>query len=95
MNSLEYRLYYDEHGKVLFYTCEKPEGNYIVINQQTYAEGRSDIKVVEGKIVKIFKKSLISKLVVSEEGTSCSTEDVSIISTEPNSKKWKLKLYED
>jgi hypothetical protein len=26
----EFRLYYDDKGKVLFYSCEKPEGNYIV-----------------------------------------------------------------
>ena len=28
----EFRLYYDDKGKVLFYSCEKPEGDYIVID---------------------------------------------------------------
>jgi hypothetical protein len=46
----EFRLYYDERGCVLFYTCEKPEGNYIVIDSNTYAQGRPDVRVVDGKI---------------------------------------------
>lgn len=45
----EYRLYYDDTGNVLFYTCEKPEGNFIVIDKQTYSEMRYDIKIVNGK----------------------------------------------
>ena len=28
----EFRLYYDERGNVLFYTCEKPAGNYVIID---------------------------------------------------------------
>ena len=29
----EFRLYYDESGKVICYTCEKLPGNYIVIDK--------------------------------------------------------------
>ena len=29
----EFRLYYDDEGRVLFYTCEKPEGNYLEIGR--------------------------------------------------------------
>jgi hypothetical protein len=35
----EFRLYYDEKGNVICYTCEKLEGNYVIIDAQTFAEG--------------------------------------------------------
>lgn len=86
----EFRLYYDERGNVLFYTCEKPEGDYIVIDTQTYAEARPDIKVVDGKIVRGGASTISSRLHRSIEGTLCEVEDVSII-TEAAGQYWKLK----
>jgi hypothetical protein len=94
MNLLEYRLYFDQNGKVLFYTCEKPEGNYIVIDKDTYANGRFDIKIMDGKIFSIYDKKIISKLVLNDAGTSCLPDDVSVVFSGNNSKKWKLKIYE-
>jgi hypothetical protein len=107
MNKPEFRLYYDDHGRVLFYTCEKPEGNYIVINAQTYAEGRPDIRIVDGKISTVTPGAVISKLVPSStnddefslENTDieCAEEDVSIIVEKRhkvNKIQWKLKTYE-
>lgn len=94
MNLPEFRLYYDENGKVLFYTCDKPEGDYIVIDSDTYFQSRFDIKIVEGKITKIYDKMLIAKLTPSDSGTSCYSSDVSIIHDGINSKKWSLKTNE-
>jgi hypothetical protein len=76
---IEYRLYYDELGNILYYTCEKPEGIYLVIDAQTYAESRYDIKVVDGVIVKLNTVLSISKLELSESGIKCPIEDVSIV----------------
>jgi hypothetical protein len=92
----EFRLYYDERGNVLFYTCEKPEGNYVVIDANTYAQGRPDIKIVDGKVVGAIYGSVVSKLVHDERGTSCASEDISIVvdSSYHNITKWKLKTYE-
>ena len=45
MEEVEYRLYYDDMGNISHYSCEKTEGNYLVIDVQTYAEGRHDIRV--------------------------------------------------
>lgn len=94
----EFRLYYDEKGKVVCYTCEKLEGNYIVIDKDTYAEGRPDVRVVDGKLVKSYDSIVIAKLELNNtEGVYTSTEDVSIIVTEnytDNINKWKLKVYE-
>ena len=86
----EFRLYYDNRGSVLFYTCEKPDGDYIVIDALTYAESRPDIKVVEGRIVKGGASTLSSRLHLDTDGTLCEAEDVSII-TEASGQYWKLK----
>lgn len=93
---VEFRLYYDDNGRVLCYTCEALEGNYIIIDRQTYAECRPDIKVVDGKIVKVNESAVIAKLTPSNEGTWCAKDDVSIIVDESYEEKqrWETKLNE-
>lgn len=92
----EFRLYYDERGNVLFYTCEKPEGNYVVIDSDTYAQGRPDLKVIDGKLAGAISGLVVSKLVQDNNGTTCASEDLSIVvdSSYDNITKWKLKTYE-
>ena len=89
----EFRLYYDDRGNVITYTCEVMDGNYIVIDATTYAEARPDIKVVDGHIVKNNPGSVVSRLYKDTEGTLCEYEDVSIIA-ESDGQYWKLKTYE-
>ena len=91
---LQFRLYYDDNGNVLFYTCEKPEGNYIVIDKDIYAEGRPDHKIIDGKITKPKLFSGTIKLVQSAEGVSCNIDDISIVTDEGQTQKWKLKINE-
>ncbi len=86
----EFRLYYDTSGSVLFYTCEKPDGDYIVIDTLTFAEARPDIKVVDGRIVREGSSTISSRLHLDTEGTLCEAEDVSVI-TEADGQYWKLK----
>lgn len=94
----EFRLYYNDKGHVLCYSCEKLEGNYIVIDSTTYAEARPDIRVIDGKIVRSATNVVIEKLVPNtNEGTICSSEDVSIIVNYDftgKTTRWKLNLYE-
>lgn len=94
----EFRLYYDDKGNVICYTCEKLEGNYIVIDKQTYAEGRPDVRVVDGKISTVNPAFIITKIMPSTEGVNCAIEDVSIIVDKKDKKtktqKWKLNIYE-
>lgn len=79
----EFRLYYEEDtGKILFYTCEKPEGKFIVVDSLTFALARYDIKVVDGRIESLNLYSTIKKLVVSDSGIRCLKEDLSIVVTE-------------
>lgn len=93
---IEYRLYYDDTGKVLFYTCDRLEGNYIVVDQQTYSEMRYDWRVVDGKLTKLIPGIIISKLKPNKEGVICAKDDVSIIVNKSfkNKQTWKLNSYE-
>lgn len=93
----EFRLYYEkDSGKVLFYTCDKPEGDFVIIDKITYAAARHDIRVVNGKISKVQSNLIVTKLVPNKnEGQLCEAEDISIITTdEKNGIRWKLKTYE-
>jgi len=92
----EFRLYYDEQGKVLCYTGDKSvEGNYIVIDAMTFVEARPDVRVIDGKVSRFNAEAVVHKLMPSDDGIACSIEDVSIIvePIEPHT-KWKLKTYE-
>jgi len=94
---VEFRLYYDDNGNCICYTCENLEGNYLVIDRQTFAEGRHDVKVIDGELIKPSNILNIVKLVISDEGTICAEEDISIIvDTEYIGPvlKWEEKLYE-
>lgn len=89
----EYRLYYNkETNKPLFYTMEKPNGDYIIVTHQQYSEGRHDIIIVDGNIKSLANAVSWSKLVPSDSGTGCRANNVMIVDAESD-KKWKLKTY--
>lgn len=93
----EFRLYYDDEGKVICYTGDKSvTGNYIVIDTQTFAEARPDVRVINGVISRANPSQVVYKLMPNNnQGTNCHVEDISVI-VEPNTKstKWKLTNYE-
>lgn len=94
---LEFRLYYDDEGKVLFYTCEKPEGKYLVIDSSTFAQARHDLRVIDGKLSSVNPRAIISKLIPDSTGEKCSLEDVSIVVDDTYSgstTNWKLTVHE-
>jgi len=92
----EFRLYYDDNGNVLFYTGEKPEGNYIVIDKQTFAEARPDVKVINGVIILNSNITQIYKLKPTTEGTLTYVDDVSLIldSTDIEGTYWQFDMKE-
>ena len=93
---VEYRLYYDDNGDVICYTCDPVEGKYIVIDRQTFAECRPDIKVIDSRIVKKSETHVITKM-VKGNGITCAKEDINIIVNDEHNgptEEWKLKIYE-
>ena len=91
---VEFRLYYDDNGKVICYTCEKIEGNYIVVDANTYAEGRPDLRVVDGKITKASEYIVMSKLVRSTTGVNCEPTDICVITDSDPSTQWEVEINE-
>lgn len=91
-----FRLYYDILGKVLHYTTEDLPGNYIVVDSQTFAESRYDIRVIDGEIIKNQNFTIIEKLIPCDIGIPCHSYDVSIIVDEDtiDKKCWSVKVYE-
>ena len=88
-----FRLYYDNRGHPLFYSMEDLPGNYIEIDVETFRSNDVNVKVRNGKIVKINPRHS-SKLVPSESGTACHANDVAVVVTTKENCKWNLKNYE-
>jgi len=93
----EFRLYYDEKGKVVCYTCEKLPGNFIIVDTSTFAQARPDVRIIDGKISTVQTHAVVSKLMPASHGTSCTSDDISIIVNNSYSGKtqdWKMITYE-
>lgn len=93
----EFRLYYNEAGRVECYTCEKLEGKYIVVDAVTFAQSRPDLRVVDGKLSTVSTGSVVSKLTKSDTGARCAAEDISILVSEDYAgdiTNWELLTYE-
>jgi hypothetical protein len=94
---VEFRLYYDNEGSIITYTCDKLPGNYIVVDAQTFSEGRPDLTVVDGKLVKLVPEVFLTLLSKSANGTKCASEDVCIIVAddyEGDTTNWEIKRHE-
>lgn len=89
---VQFRVYYDDNGTILFYTCDKPEGNYLIIDNATFAEKRFDLRVVDGKLVRLVPGMMISKYKPSTKGKICAADDISIVvdSDQVLTQKWEL-----
>lgn len=83
MNNIEFRLYYDDDGKVITYSTENiPNKNYIVITREQFAEARPDVVVKNNKFVYTHLKKHVEKLVKSTTGTKTSKYDVNILTND-------------
>lgn len=90
---LEFRLYYDAEGNPVTYTCEVCEdlpGNYLVIDQDTYAQGRYNIRIVDGEIVPLSDFVYYNKIAPSKSGTGCHPDNALLID-EKSSSMWSVK----
>ena len=88
-----WRLYYDDRGFPLFYTQEDKSGNYIDVTPMDCAISSMNVRVVDGKLVKIQPRTRVTKLVPAAAGTPCDPHDVTII-TQGTAQHWKRKTNE-
>jgi hypothetical protein len=90
-----YRIYYDEEGHPTSYTVDDLPGNYIEVDVETYTDCNRNIRIVDGKIVKIKPPVHVAKLTPSDQGVPCDPDNVCIVVdiAEPH-KKWSLKNRE-
>lgn len=92
-----YRLYHDENGLPLFYSMEDLPGLFIEIDQATYAQNASNVRVVDGQL-KHVKVKIVSRLIPSADGTPCDPRDITVVvdTGKPN-QRWSKQtdVYEE
>lgn len=94
IHEVEFRLYYDENGKVVTYTSEKLPGSYIVISKEQYNEARNDVIVKDGKIIYTHKTTHVMKYTKNlSRGIKTSKYDINII-TDKDCIFWEHIAYE-
>lgn len=90
-----YRLYYNDDGSVKCYTMEDLPGNYIEIDQTTYAESLPNVRVVDNQIQILSQAATIKKLQPSNQGTPCDPGDVCVVvGIEQPHTFWNIKTHE-
>ena len=93
---VSYRLYYSDSGAPIIYTMEELSGNYIEVDQETYALAPFNICVIDNKIVYTKPVITVKKLhPTPNKGTACDPRDVCIVvGADQAHTKWSLKTNE-
>jgi len=87
------KLYYNEQGEPIVYTCDTLDGNYIEVDSETFAIASYRVRVVNGKLVHIPPTVYLNKLHPSDSGTLCHSQDVAVV-VKDSGTHWKRKTYE-
>jgi hypothetical protein len=89
----DYKLYYKlGTGEPLFYSMDDSDGDFIIVDADTYSEARYDVYVDNNILIKkVFKD--ISKLTQHGNETTCCDGDISIVSTKGTN--WSLRSYDN
>ena len=92
--ALEFRAYYDEQGKVITYTTQNLEGNYIIVSALDYHQCRHDAIVIDGQLIHVHQTRHVTKLAKNPNaGTKCSKYDISVISDDDEYEFFTVRAY--
>jgi hypothetical protein len=89
----EYRVYFDDQGRLLFYSMEDLPGNYVVIDRDFYAGSPTNVRLRDGKLM-VLTATTSSKLVPGADGVSCDSRDVAVVSDQAPYQRWIKRDYD-
>ena len=78
-NRAEFRIYYDESGNITCYSMEDLPGTYIVVDRHTFEQVRLDLKVRDGKLIKITQESSWKIAPADHAEYACHEHDIAIV----------------
>ena len=87
------KLYYNAAGDPIVYSCDNLDGNYIEVDPETFAIASMRVKIVNGVLKHIPPTVYVNKLVPSDSGTLCHSQDVAVV-VDKSGTYWKRKTYE-
>ena len=90
---LSYRLYYDDDGNPLFYSMDDLVGNYIEVSQEIFALANPNVKVKDGKLIKIDPK-ISYKLILGTTGVKTNVLDITVVTDSDPYIQWNIKNYD-
>ena len=90
---VDYRIYYNEQGELLFYSMDDVPGTYISIDADAFARSATNVVVQDGRLFEIVNTTTV-KLQPSDTGTPCDTNDVSIVVPETHKhQRWSKQRH--
>ena len=92
----EFRVYYDTDCRVLFYTTETPDGQYITITREQYCIGRPDAIVKNGQLIYTHLASTVARYQKKLSGDiRTSKYDINILSEDDaDTVFWELTIHD-
>lgn len=88
-----FRLYHTPDGMPIQYSHEDLPGTYIDVDPTDFSN--INVRVQDGKLIRLANKTTTKKLVPGDIGTPCHPDNVAIVVSESKPyQRWKLKTYE-
>ena len=90
---VDYRIYYNEQGELLFYSMDDVPGTYISIDADAFARSATNVVVQDGRLFEIVNTTTV-KLQPSDTGTPCHPDDVCIVVPETHEhQRWSKQRH--
>ena len=88
-----YRLYHDEHGRLLFYSMEDRPGLWVEIDQTMFSRSPSRVRVINKQVHELAWRQSV-KLRPGQTGIPCYSGDVTIVHDSPDARRWAITAHE-